>query len=92
MIGPGIRLVDGNETCGLVEVYYQEEWRAVCDDYWTDVEAVVACKQLGFMEFGKCTFIIFQSEYKFYNECLTVLILISVGEACELIYLSFQAY
>ena len=56
MIGPDIHLVEGNNTCGLVEVYYQEEWRAVCDDYWTDVEAGVACKQLGFLRFGKCIF------------------------------------
>ena len=29
------------------------EWRSVCDDYWTDVEANVACRQLGFLGYGE---------------------------------------
>ena len=33
---------------GEVEVCYNQEWRFVCDDYWTDREAEVVCKSLGF--------------------------------------------
>ncbi|CAI8020296.1 Scavenger receptor cysteine-rich type 1 protein M160 [Geodia barretti] len=48
----GIRLVDGNETSGLVEVLRNCEWRSVCDDYWTDHDAKVACGQLGFLPYA----------------------------------------
>ena len=48
----GIRLVHGNETSGLVEVLRYCEWRSVCDDYWTDEDAMVACGQLGFLSYG----------------------------------------
>ena len=49
-----IRVVDGNETSGNLEVYYDGEWRSVCDDYWTGNDANVACKHLGFLPFSKC--------------------------------------
>ena len=48
----GIRLVHGNETSGLVEVLRYCEWRSVCDDYWTDHDAKVACRQLGLLPYG----------------------------------------
>jgi hypothetical protein len=48
----GIRLVDGNETSGLVEVLRNCEWRSVCDDFWTDHDAKVACGQLGFLPYA----------------------------------------
>ncbi|CAI8048574.1 Scavenger receptor cysteine-rich domain superfamily protein [Geodia barretti] len=48
----GIRLVHGNETSGLVEVHRNNcEWRSVCDDFWTDHDAKVACGQLGFLPY-----------------------------------------
>ena len=31
---------------GRLEVHYSNEWRGVCDDYFTDEEAEIACKQL----------------------------------------------
>ena len=48
----GIRLVHGNKTSGLVEVLRNCEWSSVCDDFWTDHDAKVACGQLGFLPYG----------------------------------------
>ena len=54
----GIRFFNGreNDTQGLIEVCYQGDWRSVCDDYWTDHDAKVACEQLGFSKsnFSEC--------------------------------------
>ncbi|XP_078390910.1 scavenger receptor cysteine-rich domain-containing protein DMBT1-like [Cetorhinus maximus] len=43
-----IRLMDGIDSCsGRVEVYYNNNWRSVCDDSWDMFDAQVACKELG---------------------------------------------
>ncbi len=33
---------------GTVEIFYNNTWGVVCDDYWGYSEAVVVCHMLGF--------------------------------------------
>ena len=50
-----LRLVDGTRTTedgrlceGRLEIYINGQWGTICDDYWGDEDADVACRQLGF--------------------------------------------
>lgn len=44
-----IRLVNGNSSLeGRVEVCSGGLWGTVCDDFWSDIDSRVVCRQLGY--------------------------------------------
>lgn len=48
-LGFPIRLMDGeNKKEGRVEVFINGQWGTICDDGWTDKDAAVICRQLGY--------------------------------------------
>ena len=51
---PGsIRLRDGSTIMnGRVEMCLNGDWGTVCDDYWSTMDANVACRQLGYSGSG----------------------------------------
>ena len=57
----------GNAAEGRVEVCYNNEWGAVCDDGWGTVDAEVTCSQAGFIAQG-----LIENEMKL-NMCTSIL-------------------
>ena len=49
-----LRLAGGTDLSGRVEVCVSGQWGTVCDDYWTVVDASVACYQLGLSRISEC--------------------------------------
>ena len=43
-----IRLIGGpTPKSGLIQLFYLNQWVALCDENWSEAEAEVACRQLG---------------------------------------------
>ena len=49
-----VRLKDGGDNYGRVEVCVNNIWGTICSDFWDYVDASVVCSQLGYSPYGMC--------------------------------------
>lgn len=49
----GRQIRTSGRTSGRVEVFNGSAWGTVCDDFWSQRDAEVACRQLGFQSPGE---------------------------------------
>ena len=47
-----VRLSDGNNNYGRVEVCVNNVWGTICSDFWDYADASVVCSQLGYSPYG----------------------------------------
>ena len=47
-----MRLAGGNATFGRVEICADGLFGTVCDDEWDELDALVVCNQIGFIDLG----------------------------------------
>ena len=63
-----VRLVGGNSVSeGRVEICYNGVWGSVCNAGWSNGDAAVVCRQLGFQEESKQTIMCLFTVYNHTN-------------------------
>lgn len=50
-----LRLYNGTDSSGMLQIYREDEWGILCGDQFTRVEGEIACRQLGFSSLAHIT-------------------------------------
>ena len=46
-----LRLYGSGTDDGVLEIFHNGRWGTVCDDGWSSIESIVACRQLGYTNY-----------------------------------------